>query len=59
MTELNPHWGTTLDEFLAEGGILEDVTAEAVARVLACQLSQTKEPHGIARVNLPDRNDAK
>ena len=38
--EKNPHWGSTLDEFLAEEGILEAAKAEAVTRVVAWQLSE-------------------
>ena len=30
MTKKNPHWGTTLDEFLAEDGIREVAKAEAL-----------------------------
>jgi hypothetical protein len=33
----NPHWGSSLDDFLNEEGILEAVQAEAKARVLAWQ----------------------
>jgi hypothetical protein len=31
----NLHWGTTLDEFLAEDGIREAAKAEALTRVVA------------------------
>jgi len=31
----NPHWGSTLDEFLDEEGIREAAQAEAVTRVVA------------------------
>ena len=36
----NPHWGSTLDDFLEEEGILEVARAEAVTRVVAWQLSE-------------------
>lgn len=36
----NPHWGTTLDEFLGEVGIREAARAEALTRVVAWQLAQ-------------------
>jgi hypothetical protein len=36
----NPHWGSTLDEFLDEEGIREAVKAEAVTRVVAWQLGE-------------------
>ena len=35
----NPHWGTTLDEFLTKEGIREAAKAEALTRVVAWQLS--------------------
>jgi antitoxin HicB len=31
----NPHWGSTLDEFLDEEGLREAANAEAVTRVVA------------------------
>jgi hypothetical protein len=33
MTKMNPHWGSSLDDFLDEEGIREAAKAEAVARV--------------------------
>lgn len=45
----NPHWGSTLDEFLREEGICEVAKAEAVARVVAWQLSQKMEKQGKAK----------
>ena len=47
MTKRNPHWGTTLDEFLDAEGIREAAKAEAVTRVVAWQLTQDMERHGI------------
>jgi antitoxin HicB len=35
----NPHWGSTLDDFLKEEGIYEEVTTVAIKRVIARQLS--------------------
>jgi antitoxin component HigA of HigAB toxin-antitoxin module len=55
MSKDNPHWGTTLDEFLAEEGILEAVNTEAVTRVLAWQLSQEMERQGITKAALAER----
>jgi antitoxin HicB len=34
----NPHWGSTLNEFLQEEGIKAEVKAETVTRVVAWQL---------------------
>jgi antitoxin HicB len=39
-TKKNPHWGSTLNEFLDEEGIREAVKTEAVIRVMAWQLSE-------------------
>jgi antitoxin HicB len=55
MTKKNPHWGTTLDEFLAEDGIRESAKAAALTRVLAWQLAQEMERQGITKAALADR----
>ena len=55
MTTQNPHWGTTLDEFLAEDGIREAAKAEAVTRVVAWQLSREMERQGITKAALAER----
>jgi antitoxin HicB len=55
MSKKNPHWGTTLDEFLAEDGIREAAKAEAVTRVIAWQLSQEMEKQGITKAALAER----
>ena len=39
-TKMNPHWGSTLDDFLDEEGIREAAKAAAVTRVVAWQLSE-------------------
>jgi plasmid maintenance system antidote protein VapI len=54
MTKDNPHWGTTLDAFLAEGGLRESAKAEAVTRVLAWQLSQEMERQGMTKTKLAE-----
>jgi antitoxin component HigA of HigAB toxin-antitoxin module len=51
----NPHWGTTLDEFLGEEGIREEAKTEALTRVVAWQLSQEMEKQGITRTALAER----
>jgi len=51
----NPHWGTTLDEILAEDGIREAAKAEALTRVVASQLSQEMEKQGITKAVLAER----
>ena len=51
----NPHWGTTLDEFLGEEGIREVAKAEALTRVVAWQLAQEMERQGITKVKLAEK----
>ena len=55
MNKKNPHWGTTLDEFLAEDGIREATKAEAVTRVVAWQLAQEMERQGMTKAALAER----
>ena len=55
MTDQNPHWGTSLDGFLAEEGISETANAEALTRVVAWQLSQEMERQGISKAVLAER----
>jgi hypothetical protein len=55
MTKKNPHWGTTLDTFLAEDGIREAAKAEAVTRVVAWQLQQEMDRQGITKAELAER----
>ncbi len=52
MTGENPHWGTTLDQFLAEDGNLEASKADAITRVVAWQLTQEMERQGITKAEL-------
>jgi len=51
----NPHWGKSLDEFLAEEGVRETAKAEALTRVLAWQLAQEMERQGITKAALAER----
>jgi antitoxin HicB len=50
----NPHWGSTLNEFLDEEGILEAAKAEAVTRVVARQLSDEMKRQGISKARLAE-----
>ena len=48
MNELNPQYvGSRFEDFLAEEGILEEVTAVAVKRVLAWQIEESMKLHSI------------
>jgi antitoxin HicB len=48
----NPHWGSTLDEFLHEEGIREAVKTEAITRVVAWQLSKEMKRQGMSKARL-------
>ncbi len=48
----NPHWGSTLNEFLDEDGIRETARAEAVTRVVAWQLGEEMKRQGINKTQL-------
>ena len=50
----NPHWGSTLDDFLREDGIRDAARAEAVTRVVAWQLAQEMERRGISKARLAE-----
>lgn len=51
----NVHWGTTLDDFLAEEGIRETARTEAITRVVAWQLTQEMQRQGITKAALAER----
>ena len=55
MRKKNPHWGTTLDEFLAAEGIRDAAKAEALTRVVGWQLSQEMQRQGITKAALAER----
>jgi len=50
----NPHWGSTLDDFLREDGTRDAARAEAVTRVVAWQLAQEMERRGISKARLAE-----
>jgi antitoxin component HigA of HigAB toxin-antitoxin module len=54
MSEQNPHWGTSLDDFLGEQGIRETVRTAAATRVVAWQLAQEMERQGISKTRLAE-----
>ena len=45
----NPYIGSSLDDFLKEDGILEEVEAIAIKRVLAWQVSQLMQEKGLTK----------
>ena len=51
----NPHFGSSLDSLLEQEGILEDVTARALKRVIARQLDALMKDQGISKTSLAER----
>lgn len=51
----NARIGSTLDSFLEEEGILGEVTAVAIKRVLAWELAQTMEREHVTKVEMAKR----
>ena len=51
----NPHIGSGLDEFLAEEGLLGELEAAAVKRVIAYQLVQHMEQNGLSKAAMAQR----
>ena len=50
----NPHWGSTLDDFLDEEGIREAATTHAVKRVIAWQLAEEMRQRKITKRRLAE-----
>src|ERR1700680_3543720 len=50
----NPHWGSTLDDFLDEEGIREEATTAAIKRVIAWQLAEEMRRKSITKKRLAD-----
>ncbi len=51
----NPHWGSTLDDFLAEEGVRDATRAEAVTRAVAWQLRREMALQGLTKTALAER----
>lgn len=51
----NPHEGSTLESFLDEAGILEEVNSRAMKRVLAWQLSEVMRKQKISKAVMAKR----
>lgn len=51
----NPHIGSSLEDFLEEEGILEEVTAVAVKRTLALQIEAAMEAQQLSRSKMAER----
>lgn len=55
MSKKNPHWGSTLDDFLTEEGIYDAAKAEAVMRVIIWQLAEEMRKQGITKTQMANR----
>ena len=50
----NPHWGSTLDDFLQEEGIHEEATTAAIKKVIAWQLAEEMKKKSISKKRLAE-----
>ncbi|WP_297925439.1 helix-turn-helix transcriptional regulator [Metallibacterium sp.] len=55
MTVRNRHIGSSLDNFLAEEGLLEEVSAVAIKRVVAWQISEAMKSRGLSKKAMAER----
>ena len=51
----NPHIGSSLDDFLQEEGIYEEVTAKALKKVLAWKFAQAMKAQRVTKTMLAKR----
>jgi antitoxin HicB len=51
----NPYIGSSLDDFLEEDGILDEVEAIALKRVLAWQVSQAMQEQGLTKTEMAQK----
>ncbi len=49
------HMGSTLDDFLSEEGVLEEVSARAIKRVIAWQLNEAMKAQGLTKTAMAER----
>jgi antitoxin HicB len=55
MKRKNAHWGSTLESWLKEEGILEEAKTAAITRVVAWQLSEEMKRQGLTKAHLAER----
>ena len=53
--QTNPHWGSTLEDFLKEEGIYQAAKTTALLRVVAWQLVQEMARQGLSKTELAAR----
>ena len=49
------HMGSTLDDFLSQEGVLEEVSARAIKRVIAWQLTEAMKTQGVTKTAMAAR----
>ena len=49
------HMGSTLDDFLSQEGVLEEVSARAIKRVIAWQLAEAMKTQGVTKTAMAAR----
>ena len=54
-TKVNPHAGSSFDDFLKEDGIYEEVQARALKRALAEQLDDAMQSGKLSKVKMAQR----
>lgn len=47
--------GSTLDDFLSQEGVLEEVSARAIKRVIAWQLAEAMKTQGVTKTAMAER----
>ena len=52
---MNNHIGSDFDDFLSEQGLAEEVSAAALKRVIAWQITQAMKEQHVSKKNLADR----
>lgn len=55
MVKRTTHIGSTLDDFLAQEGVLEEVSARAIKRVIAWQLAEAMKTQGLTKTAMAER----
>ena len=55
MSDTNPHFGSSFQDFLKEEGIAEEVNAAAIKHVLAWQLVEEMKRQGISKNQMAKR----
>ena len=51
----NPHFGTSLDDFLKEENILEEANARSLKKVLAWQIEEAMKASGLTKTEMASR----